>query len=203
MPPVIPDKPVQPTQPEKPDFPFTDVTEGDWCYDAVRDVYEKGLMQGVSATLFAPDQSTSRGMIVSILYRLEGSPAVSGSAAFTDVTGDTWCASAVVWASANGIVNGFTDGSFRPDQAVSRQEIAAFLYRYAQYKGYDTTRGGMAIREFTDYDAISAYALSAMDWCVNAGVLQGSAAKRLNPQSPASRAHVAAMLSRFCRSVQN
>ena len=201
--PVIPDKPVQPTQPEKPDFPFTDVTEGDWCYDAVRDVYEKGLMQGVSATLFAPDQSTSRGMIVSILYRLEGSPAVSGSAAFTDVTGDTWCASAVAWASANGIVNGFTDGSFRPDQAVSRQEIAAFLYRYAQYKGYDTTRGGMAIREFTDYDAISAYALSAMDWCVNAGVLQGSAAKRLNPQSPASRAHVAAMLSRFCRSVQN
>lgn len=90
------------------------MAEGDWCYDAVRDVYEKGLMQGVSATLFAPDQSTSRGMIVSILYRLEGSPAVSGSAVFTDVTGDTWCAAAVAWASANGIVNGFTDGASVP-----------------------------------------------------------------------------------------
>ncbi len=204
--PVTPSKPSRPSQPDKPEtpsFPFTDVSQNDWFYSAVSDVYEKGLMQGVSATLFAPNQTTSRAMIVSILYRLDGSPAVSGKASFTDVAANTWYTDAVAWASANGIAKGFDDGSFRPDQAVNRQEIAAFLYRYAQYKGYDTTQGGMAIREFADYDAISSYALGAMDWSVSTGILQGDAAKRLTPQSPASRAQVAAMLSRFCKNVQN
>ena len=168
-----------------------------------REVYEKGLMQGVSATLFAPEQTTSRAMIVSVLYRLDGSPAVSAKVSFTDVAANTWYTDAVAWASANGIAKGFDDGSFRPDQAVNRQEIAAFLYRYAEYKGFDTTQGGMAIREFADYDAVSSYALSAMDWSVSTGILQGDAAKRLTPQSPASRAQVAAMLSRFCKNAQN
>ena len=170
--------------------------------------YQKGMewakANGVSDGT-NPEVNITREQLVTMLYRYAGSPKANGSLdSFSDAASvSSYAVNAMQWAVANGIVNGFTDGSFRPDQAVSRQEIAAFLYRYAQYKGYDTTRGGMAIREFTDYDAISAYALSAMDWCVNAGVLQGSAAKRLNPQSPASRAHVAAMLSRFCRSVQN
>ena len=186
-------------EPER--LPFADVPEGYWAYDAIRYVYENGLMNGTSGTTFSPEATITRGQIVTILWRLEGSPVVNYLMTFDDVAESAYYAEAVRWAASEGIVTGYGDGTFGPGDAITRQQLAAILYRYAQYKGYDTTQGGMAIREYADYDQISGYALEAMDWAVNAGLINGTSGSTLSPQGSATRAQAAVILMRFCESI--
>ena len=179
--------------------PFADVNAGDWFYRDVLFSYEKGLMSGMDAAAFAPYANTTRAQIAVIFYRMEGSPAVEGENSFTDVvrgSGTAWFYDAVTWAQQNGIMGGYGNSSFAPNDPITREQLAAIFYRYAQYKGYDTTQGGMAIREFGDYESISDYAMSAMAWAVNTGLVKGDS-NLLYPNGTATRAEIAAMLHRF------
>ena len=147
-----------------PDFPFADVAKGSWYYEGVRYAYENGLMSGTGEGTFSPDLPTSRGMLVTILYRLAGSPA-AGSASFTDVAKGQWYADGVAWASANGVVSGYPDGSFRPNDTITREQMAAILYQYARIQGkLDDSRADLSI--FSDLDSLSAYAKEPMSWAV-------------------------------------
>lgn len=179
--------------------PFADVNAGDWFYRDVLFSYEKGLMSGMDAAAFAPYANTTRAQIAVIFYRMEGSPAVEGENSFTDVvrdSGTAWFYDAVTWAQQNGIMGGYSNSSFAPNDPITREQLAAIFYRYAQYKGYDTTQGGMAIREFDDYESISDYAMGAMAWAVNTGLVKGDS-NLLYPNGTATRAEIAAMLHRF------
>ena len=138
-------------------------------------------------------------MLVTVLYRNEGEPATNRSIPFVDVDMGSWYANAVIWAKQNGIVNGVNDTEFAPDTNITREQIATIMFRYAQYKGYDVTQGGMLIREYSDYENISDYALNAMTWSVNIGMLSGRGNNNLAPQSYATRAEVAAILERFIK----
>lgn len=178
---------------------FQDVRPGDWCYDAVRWAFETGLMNGTSVTTFTPNTPTTRGQIVAILYRLEGSPAM-GANRFSDVAPGAYYAAAVSWASANGIVNGYSDGTFRPNNLITREQLAAFLYRYASQKGRDVSdRAELGV--FTDAGQIASYAVEPLRWAVAAGMVNGVAADTLSPGGNASRAQVAVILSRFAQNV--
>ena len=176
---------------------FTDVTSGDWFYDAVAYVYDKGMMEGTTDTTFAPTMNLTRSMIAQVLYNLEERPEAPGAAGFPDVAADAWYADAVNWAAAQGIVKGYDTGAFGPEDSVTREQLAAILYRYAQAKGYDTTQSGMAVREFSDSASISDWAQTAMSWAVNAQVLSGKGNGVLDPQGTATRAEVAQMLMNF------
>ena len=179
--------------------PFADVNAGDWFYRDVLFSCEKGLMSGMDAAAFAPYANTTRAQIAVIFYRMEGSPAVEGENSFADVvrgSGTAWFYDAVTWAQKNGIMGGYDNSSFAPNDPITREQLAAIFYRYAQYKGYDTTQGGMAIREFGDYESISDYAMSAMAWAVNTGLVKGDS-NLLYPNGTATRAEIAAMLHRF------
>ena len=179
--------------------PFADVNAGDWFYQDVLFSYEKGLMSGMDAAAFAPYANTTRAQIAVIFYRMEGSPAVEGENSFVDVvrgSGTAWFYDAVTWAQKNGIMGGYSNSSFAPNDPITREQLAAIFYRYAQYKGYDTTQGGMAIREFGDYESISDYAMGAMAWAVNTGLVKGDS-NLLYPNGTATRAEIAAMLHRF------
>ena len=179
--------------------PFADVNAGDWFYQDVLFSYEKGLMSGMDAAVFAPYANTTRAQIAVIFYRMEGSPAVEGENSFTDVvrdSGTAWFYDAVTWAQKNGIMGGYGNSSFAPNDPITREQLAAIFYRYAQYKGYDTTQGGMAIREFDDYESISDYAMGAMAWAVNTGLVKGDS-NLLYPKGTATRAEIAALFHRF------
>ena len=179
--------------------PFADVNAGDWFYRDVLFSYEKGLMSGMDAAAFAPYANTTRAQIAVIFYRMEGSPAVEGENSFADVvrgSGTAWFYDAVTWAQQNGIMGGYDNSSFAPNDPITREQLAAIFYRYAQYKGYDTTQGGMAIREFGDYESISDYAMGAMAWAVNIGLVKGDS-NLLYPKGTATRAEIAALLHRF------
>lgn len=179
--------------------PFADVNAGDWFYRDVLFSYEKGLMSGMDAAAFAPYANTTRAQIAVIFYRMEGSPAVEGENSFTDVvrdSGTAWFYDAVTWAQKNGIMGGCGNSSFAPNDPITREQLAAIFYRYAQYKGYDTTQGGMAIREFDDYESISDYAMGAMAWAVNTGLVKGDS-NLLYPKGTATRAEIAALFHRF------
>lgn len=178
-------------------LPFTDISLSDWCYDAVRYVYEAGLMNGTSATAFTPNQTTTRGMIVAILYRMEGSP-TSGPSNFTDVAPGAYYASAVAWASANGIVNGYSDGTFRPGNRITREQMAAFLYRYARYKGRDVSARADLSR-YPDAGQLAGYAVEPMQWANAQGLINGTSAGTISPAGNATRAQVAVILSRFAQ----
>ena len=189
----------EPNEPDAVKNPFADVNAGDWFYRDVLFSYEKGLMSGMDAAAFAPYANTTRAQIAVIFYRMEGSPAVEGENSFTDVvrgSGTAWFYDAVTWAQQNGIMGGYSNSSFAPNDPITREQLAAIFYRYAQYKGYDTTQGGMAIREFDDYESISDYAMSAMAWAVNTGLVKGDS-NLLYPKGTATRAELAAMLHRF------
>lgn len=189
----------EPNEPDAVKNPFADVNAGDWFYRDVLFSYEKGLMSGMDAAAFAPYANTTRAQIAVIFYRMEGSPAVEGENSFTDVvrdSGTAWFYDAVTWAQQNGIMGGYDNSSFAPNDPITREQLAAIFYRYAQYKGYDTTQGGMAIREFGDYESISDYAMSAMAWAVNTGLVKGDS-NLLYPNGTATRAEIAAMLHRF------
>ena len=186
--------------PEKPALPFTDVTKGDWFYDAVQYVYDKGMMNGVDGGRFAPNAATSRAMIVTILYRLENEPGVSGKSPFTDVAAGQWYTNAVAWAAANGIVTGTTDTTFAPNGNITREQMAAILYRYASYKGLDVSRQA-DLSGYADASAISAYAKQAMAWANGQGLITGVTATTLNPGGNAVRAQAATILMRLCEQV--
>lgn len=185
------------------ELPFTDVGRGDWFFDDVRYVYETGLMNGVSATRFAPYASTTRGMIVTILYRMEGQPSVSRGCPFTDVASGSYYERAITWAAANGIVTGHSGTIFAPDANITREQLAAILYRYAVYKGLDVSAGeNTNILSYEDFASLSEYAIPAMQWACGAGVLYGFGGSLL-PDAPANRLQAAAILHRFCVNILN
>ena len=174
---------------------FRDVSEDSWCYDAVEYAYEKNLMTGVSADTFAPNGTCTRAQLVTILYRLAGSPSAD-SASFSDVTAGTWYTDAVAWANANGIVTGYADGSFAPNEAVTREQLAAILYRYARSAQRDTSAAA-SLSGFTDSGAVSGYAGTAMAWANAEGLITGADGNTLLPKASATRAQVATILMRF------
>ena len=180
-------------------LPFHDVTEGDWFYDAVRYAYETGLMDGVGDNLFAPNSQTTRAQLVTILYRLEGEPEVSGTSGFTDVEAGTWYADAVAWAAENGIVNGVNDTEFAPGDDLTRQQLVTILYRYAESKGYDVSASA-DLSGYPDAGQVQDYAQPAMAWAVAEGIVEGVDGN-LNPAGNATRAQIATILMRFCEGV--
>ena len=179
--------------------PFTDVKETDWFYKSVMFVYENGLMVGTSATTFDPNSSATRAQLAVIFYRMEGSPKVEGKNSFTDVEygpGTAWYYDAVTWAEQSGVVGGYGDGRFGPGDPITREQLAAIFYRYAQYKGYDVTATG-SLDRFTDKDKVSEWAKQPLIWAVSSGIVNGTGDNLLSPQGNATRAQIAAMLHRF------
>lgn len=181
-------------------LPFGDVKTADWFYNDVKYVYEKGMMAGTAADVFAPNATTTRAMIVTILYRLEGSPAVTGTSAFVDVPVGQWYTDAVNWAAANQIVKGTSATTFAPNDSITREQMAAILYRYAQYKGYDVTKKA-DLSGYSDNGQVSAYAKDALAWANAAKLINGVTNTTLAPQGNATRAQVSAILHRFCDGV--
>lgn len=172
-------------------LPFTDVKSGNWFYDAVKYAYEQGLMTGTSATTFAPNGTMTRAMIVTVLYRLEKSPAVTGASKFTDVPAGQWYSDAVAWAAANKIVNGYDETTFGPMNAVTREQMAAILFRYEQVKGLENVTLEENLNRFPDQNKISAYAIPALQWAVGQKIINGNADGTLDPTGTATRAQVA------------
>lgn len=179
-----------------PPFPFTDVPETMWYYDSVYYVYAHGLMNGTAATLFSPGNPTTRGMLVTILYRMEGNPQGAGWGPFTDVTPGAYYAQPIAWAAWNSIVNGITSTTFAPDRNVTREQMAAILYRYTAWKGWDVSQQGNLF-QFTDWQKVQTYARTPLAWAVASGLIQGKENQRLDPGGPATRAEVATILQRF------
>lgn len=177
--------------------PFTDVGSGDWFYEDVLYVYNQGLIEGTGADTFSPDAAVTRGQVVTILWRMAGSPAVNFAMDFSDVTEDTWCAEAIRWAASEGIAQGFADGSFGQDVYVSREQLAAFLYREVQHQGGGFTGMWYFPLNYPDIEELGAFADEAMHWCVMTGVLQGTADGRLAPKATADRAQLSAILHRY------
>ena len=175
--------------------PFRDVAPGAWYEEAVRYVYEAGLMQGTTGTTFSPGRTSNRGQIAAILHRLEGSPR-AGTPPFTDVAADSYCADAVAWAEKSNIVRGFEDGTFRPERRITRQQLAAILFRYLEHRGADTA-GRADLSRFSDTAAVADYAREAMAWAVSAGLLQGRSDGTLDPAGSATRAQTAVILQRL------
>ena len=196
-PPVTPGTPVTPARPAAPvGLPFADVSSSDWFYNDVRYVYEKGIMDGTGADRFSPNAPLTRAMIVTILYRMAGSPAMSGASDFKDVDSNKWFAKAVAWAAANGIVNGYGSGLFGPNDPVTREQLAAILYRYAVYGGMTAVTLEENLGSFADTAQLSAYAIQAMNWAVGQGLINGSGSN-LVPKAQATRAQVAAIIHRY------
>lgn len=179
---------------------FNDVSANDWFASAVDYVTGKGMMNGTADNTFSPKANTTRGMVVTVLYRLENQPSTS-AASFTDVASGAYYANAVAWANANGIVSGYGSGKFGPNNKVTREQLAAILYRYAQYKKYDVS-GANSLDGYADAQSVSSYAVPALQWANAAGVVTGKSGSKLDPKGNAARAEVAAMLMRFCENVK-
>ena len=186
-------------QSQTPQTTFMDVPASAWYYDAVEYVYENGLMSGVSGGWFAPNDTLTRAMLVQTLYAMEGRPAAA-SAGFADVASGDWYASAVNWAAANGVVSGVSETGFGPNNALTREQLALILYRFAQYKGYDVT-GTSDLTAYADGSSVSGWAAEAMSWAVNAGLISGVGGNQIAPTGTASRAQVAQILMNFCENV--
>lgn len=198
----VPEEPEEVEETEETEtISFKDVKENDWFYEAVSYAVENGLMSGMSEDIFAPNTPLTREMLAVVLYNVEGQPESTEANTFTDVKGDMWYTDAILWANENGIVAGYDDGAYGVGDLITREQFAAILYRYAQFKGYDTTQGGMAVREFSDYENISDYARPAMAWAVNAGIMGGMDDGTLMPQGKATRAEAATMLMNFCENI--
>lgn len=194
------DAPERPAVPDTPPaLPFQDVAADDWFYSAVQYAYGSGMMSGTSSDLFSPNVTTTRGMIVTILYRLENRPAVT-SAPFLDVPASQYYADAVAWASEKGIVSGYGDGLFGPNDTITREQMASILYRYAKYKGYDMD-GSADLSGYADTRSVSAYAITAMRWANANNLITGTSSSTLSPTGSATRAQVASILMRFCENI--
>jgi len=177
---------------------FDDVQQNDWFFESVKYVAQNKLMNGVAEDRFAPDDTLTRAMLVTVLYRNVGEPTVNKSIPFADIDLGTWYANAVVWAKQNGIVNGVNETDFAPDNNITREQIAAIMFRYAQYKGYDVSVGeNTNILSYDDFDSISEYAIASMQYAVGSGLMKGKTASTLNPKDNATRAEIAAILHRF------
>lgn len=175
-------------------LPFVDVNSGAWYYDAVSFVYNKGIMNGVTSTTFEPNSTITRGMVVTMLWRMAGEPYVSGGS-FSDVASGRYYSTAVAWAAKNGIVDGYSSTVFGVNDPVTREQFATILYRYAKYMGYSTT--GSSLTGYYDANSVSSWARDAMGWAVRNGIITGSGNSRLNPTGTASRAEVAQMFMSF------
>lgn len=198
----VPEEPEEVEETEETEtISFLDVKESDWFYEAVSYAVENGLMSGMSEDIFAPNTPLTREMLAVVLYNVEGQPESTEANTFTDVKGDMWYTDAILWANENGIVAGYDNGTYGVGDLITREQFATILYRYAQFKGYDTTQGGMAVREFSDYENISDYARTAMAWAVNAGIMGGMDDGTLMPQGKATRAEAATMLMNFCENI--
>lgn len=178
------------------DWPFVDVTEDKWYYDAVAYVYQQGIMVGMSETTFEPNTTVNRAQVVQMLYNLEGQPQVSGDSGFSDIRDDQWYAKAVAWASANDVVAGYEDGTFRPSRAVTREEFAQILYNYAKFKGYDLSASA-DLGKFPDSGQVSSWAETALGWANGNGLINGHDDGRLDPKGSTIRAQAASILMNF------
>ena len=176
---------------------FADVQNNAWYSAAVAYVYNNGIMNGTEKG-FEPNATTTRAMLVTMLYRLENEPA-AGATKFSDVSAGQWFSNAIAWASANGVVNGYENGKFGPNDMITREQLAAVLYRFAQFKGYDVSVKG-SLSNFSDSGSVSDWAQEAMQWAVGAGIINGDNGA-LKPAGNATRAEVAMMLMRFCENV--
>ena len=181
------------------DTGFSDVAADAWYAGAVEYVRDNGLMSGTGSATFSPNAATSRAMLATVLYRAAGSPAAEGTAAFSDVAADAWYADAVAWASENGIVKGYSDTVFAPNDTVTREQLATILYRYAEYKEYDVSAKG-DLTTFADGAETSSWAAEAMEWAVGSSLLSGKDGGKLDPTGTATRAEVATILMRFMES---
>lgn len=179
---------------------FTDVDQDKWYHEGVDYAIKNGLMEGVGSNLFAPDATTTRAMVVTILYRLDGEPAVTKDIPFADVPAGQWYSNAINWAAANGIVDGYGNGKFGPDDTITREQMAAILYRYASYKGYSVSDLAN-LTGYTDAASVSEWASTAMRWAVAEGLIEGTSATTLSPSGDSTRAQVATILMRFCEGV--
>ena len=190
--------------PERPSAKFIDVIPGKWYVDPIDYVLVKGLMAGISESEFAPDLPTTRAMIVTILYRMEGSPEVSGAKSpYEDVKDGKWYTNAVIWADKNEIVAGYGNGKFGPEDPITREQMAAILYRYVQYKGGGFTGTWFFPLEFNDADKISDWASEAVHWCVMNEIMSGTGNGNFEPGGNATRAQIASTLMRFCENIKN
>ena len=178
---------------------FRDVDEDAWYHEAVDYALDNGLMSGVSDREFAPGSTLTRAMVAQMLYSLEGKPA-AGRADFADVAEGAWYADAISWAAGEGIVSGYGD-TFGPNDPITREQLAAILYRYAQNEGYKTSQSGKGTEGYLDASSISSYAVKAMDWAVNAGLLSGKGNNTLAPTAGATRAEVAQIFMNFCENI--
>ncbi len=190
------DTATSPTTPTAPSMSFTDIRSTDWFYDAVKYMFDNELMNGVSDTLFAPNTELTRAMFVTILHRIEGTPSASASVTFADVEDGAWYEDAVKWASSNGIVNGYSDVQFAPNDSVTREQMAAIMFRYATYKGYDISNRA-ELDQFIDSDEVSAWATEAMKWATGSALINGKGGGLLDPVGSATRAEVATIIMRF------
>ena len=188
--------PPAPAEPEK--SPFSDVSADSPYADAIRWAAERGIAAGKTASTFDPSGTCTRGQAVTFLWRAAGKPTADSGAAFSGVAADAYCAQAVRWAAEQGVVTGYADGSFHPNATVTREQMAAILFRFAKARGMDTTQGGMAVREFEDFWQVSVYAGEAMAWAVNAGILQ-SRNNRLLPQAPCTRGQTVTLLCQLLK----
>ena len=180
---------------------FADVPENNWAAEAVAFASGHELFNGTSENTFSPDESMSRGMLAQVLYSLESNPDVIAFSTFNDVTGGEWYADAVYWAANQGIVTGYTDGTFGANDSITREQLAVMLYRYAESSGYDTSANA-DLSVYWDSGNISAYAARAMAWATAEGLISGTTATTLEPGASATRAQVATILMRFCQNVQ-
>lgn len=185
--------------PENRRAPFSDVKSADWFYEPIEYAYENGLMTGTSSNIFSPNLTTTRGMIVTILHRMEGEPAAK-AAGFSDVQRSRYYAPAIDWASANGIVSGYGDGFFGPEDPITREQMASIMYRYSEYKGYDTSASS-SLDRFKDGSSVSSYAREVMRWAVGSGLLSGRSEDTLVPQGQTTRAEAATILMRYCETI--
>lgn len=184
-----------------PSADFTDVDMDAWYHDAVDYAIENGMMNGIGNNLFAPESNLNRAMLVQVLWNLEGNPDTSAITEYSDVASDAWYYNAVQWATAENIVGGYGNGIYGPEDDITREQMALMLYRYAQYKGYDTTQSGADVQGFNDYEDISDWALEGVTWAVNAGLLNGKGNGILDPIGDATRAEVAQILMNFCENI--
>ena len=186
--------------PASPPYIFTDVARSAWYFEAIDYVYKNGLFAGTAATVFSPGMPMTRGMFVTVLYRLDGLPAAGQGGGFKDVQNALlYYFDAVTWGSANGIITGYTDGTFQPDRPVTREEMAAIMHRYASYKGRNMQAAGDAYDAFPDRGEVSSYAAAAMRWAVSWEIIRGSGGSLL-PKNTATRAEVAQIIYNFCES---
>lgn len=195
--PMTTPEPVATEEPIANDKAYGDVSAGDWFSDAVQFVTENKLMNGVSENEFAPNGLLTRAMLVTVLYRNEGEPAVEGSNTFNDIADGTYYENAVIWAQKNGIVEGYSDTEFAPDANITREQIATIIYRYAMYKGYETGYSDVDNTSYEDFEHISSYAVDALNYGVGSGLINGKTDSTINPKDNATRAEIATILQRF------